>query len=73
VFKPLDAMGFAPTGDHSGNEQRCFIPLEKHCWDIISGLFSRKFYTPWAAGRDLMSICRPSAKAAATEAMIFVV
>ncbi len=42
---------------------------KNHCWDIIYGLFSCKFYTPWAAGRDLVSIRRSSATVAATEAM----
>jgi hypothetical protein len=45
---------------------------KNHYWDIISGLFSRKFYTPWASGRDLVSIRRSSAMAVATEEMIFV-
>ncbi len=35
---------------------RALSQSKNHCWDIISGLFSCKFYTPWAAGRDLVSI-----------------
>jgi hypothetical protein len=45
---------------------------ENHCWDI-SSLFSCKFYTPWAAGRDLLSIRRSLATAATTEEMILAV
>jgi hypothetical protein len=43
---------------------------KNYCWDIISSLFSRKFYTTWAAGRDLVSIHQSSAMAVATEEMM---
>jgi hypothetical protein len=43
---------------------------KNHCWDIISSLFSCKFYPKWAAGRDLVSIHQSSAMAVATEEMM---
>ncbi len=56
MLEPLDAVGVEPTGDHDGGVHTRIIPSKNHCWDIISGLFSCKFYTPCAAGRDLVSI-----------------
>ncbi len=56
MLEPLDAVGVEPTGDHGGGVHARVIPVENHWWEIISGLFSCKFYTPCAAQTDLVSI-----------------